>query len=170
MVTSDGLVKVLDFGIAKRIGGGTSEGTTRVFESMQEPSTFSGTLHYMAPEVLRGEAADYRSDLWALGVVLYEAASGRLPFAGRTAFEISSAIMREMPEALGPPVPAGLWAIIQRCLAKEPMQRYQRASEVQAALEAVQSAAIVSRDPSADVSPPTTTMLHSLRHAQVKRG
>ena len=101
IVTSDGLVKVLDFGIAKRIGGVTSEGTTRVFESMHEPSTFSGTLHYMAPEVLRGERADYRSDLWALGVVLYEAGSGRLPFAGRTAFEISSAIMREMPEPLG---------------------------------------------------------------------
>src|SRR5438309_372397 len=118
-VTSEGLVKVLDFGIAKRVGGVISEGTTRVFESKQEPSALSGTLSYMAPEVLRGEGADYRSDLWALGVVLYEAASGRLPFAGRTVFEVSSAIMREMPEPLGPPVPAGLWAIIQRCLVKE---------------------------------------------------
>ena len=63
----------------------------------------SGTLPYMAPEILRGEAADYRSDLWALGVVLYEAASGRLPFEGRTGFEISSAIMREVPNPLGPP-------------------------------------------------------------------
>src|ERR1700756_1178203 len=78
--------------------------------------------------------------------------------------------MREIPTALGPPVPPGLWAIIQRCLTKEPMQRYQRASEVQAALEAVQSAAIVSKDPSAEVNPPTTTMLHSVRHAQGKRG
>jgi len=169
MVTSDGLVKVLDFGIAKRIGGVTSEGTTRVFESMHEPSTFSGTLHYMAPEVLRGERADYRSDLWALGVVLYEAGSGRLPFAGRTAFEISSAIMRAMPEPLGPPVPAGLWAIIQRCLAKEPMQRYQRAGEVQAALEAVQSAAIVSNDPGIDRSAPATTVFHGVQHVQVKK-
>ena len=71
-------------------------------------------------------------------LVLYEAASGRLPFGGRTGFEISAAIMREIPAPLGPPVPPGRRAIIQRCLAKEPMQRYQRATEVQAALEAVQ--------------------------------
>ena len=56
-----------------------------------------------APEILRGEAADYRSDLWALGVVLYETASGRLPFEGRTAFDIGSAILRELPKPLGPP-------------------------------------------------------------------
>jgi serine/threonine protein kinase len=170
MVTSEGLVKVLDFGIAKRIGGATSEGTTRVFESSQQASTLSGTLSYMAPEVLRGEAADYRSDLWALGVVLYEAASGRLPFAGRTTFEISSSIMCEMPEPLGPPVPSGLWAIIQRCLTKEPMQRYQRASEVQAALEAVQSAAIISTDPGVDRSGRTITAFHGVQHVQVRKG
>ena len=124
----------------------------------------------MAPEILRGDAADYRSDLWALGVVLYEAASGRLPFEGRTGFEISSAIMREIPNPLGPPVPPGLWAIIQRCLAKEPIQRYQRASEVQAALEAVQSAAIVSAGPGPDLNAPRTTVLHSVRHAHVRKG
>src|SRR5437879_10484287 len=124
----------------------------------------------MTPEIPRGDASYYSSDLLALGVVLYEAACGRLPFEGRTGFEISAAIMRELPSPLGPPVPPGLWAIIQRCLAKEPMQRYQRASEVQAALEAVQSAAIVSPDPGTDVSPPRNTVLHSVRHAQVKKG
>src|SRR5258705_2593175 len=124
----------------------------------------------MAPEILRGDAADSRSDLWALGVVLYEAASGRLPFEGRTGFEISSAIMREIPGPLGPPVPPGLWAIIQRCLTKEPMQRYQRAGEVQAALEAIQSGAIVSTDPGAEQSAPRTTTFHIMRHAQVKNG
>ena len=72
--------------------------------------------------------------------MLYEAASGRLPFEGRTCFEISAAIMREIPSSPGPPVPPGLWATIQRCLTKEPMQRYQRAGEVQAALEAIQGA------------------------------
>jgi len=170
VVSADGLIKVLDFGIAKRIDSEVSEGTTLMIDSQPEPSSVSGTLTYMAPEVLRGEGADYHSDLWALGVVLYEAASGQLPFAGRTTFEVTSAIMREMPKALGPPVPAGLWAIIQRCLVKEPKQRYRRAGEVQAALEAVQSAVIVSRDPAVDRNAPSTTVLHGVQHVQVKKG
>src|SRR5882724_8334625 len=170
LVTADGLVKVLDFGLAKQVGSGILEGPTRSFATIQDASSVSGTLPYMAPEILRGEAADYRSDLWALGVVLYEAASGRLPFEGRTGFEISSAIMRELPKPLGPPVPPGLWAIIQSCLTKEPTQRYQRAIEVQAALEAVQSAAIASTEPSADHSAPRTTVLHSVRHIHVRKG
>ncbi len=170
VITSDGLVKVLDFGLAKRVAGATFEGSTRTLETTGETSTISGTLSYMAPEILRAEAADYRSDLWSLGVVLYEVASGHLPFEGRTAFEISSAILREMPKPLGPPVPPGLWAIIQRCLAKEPLQRYQRASEVEAALEAVQSAAIASTDSAADrIGPPTTT-LHKVRLLHIRKG
>ena len=170
VVTADGLVKVLDFGLAKRVGSDTFDASTRSLATMQGTSSVSGTLPYMAPEVLRGEPADYRSDLWALGVVLYEAASGRLPFEGRTGFEISSAILRELPKLLGPPVPPGLWATIQRCLAKEPMQRYQRAGEVQAALEAVQSAAVVSADPAIDRSGPMTTVLHAIRHIRVRKG
>ncbi|MFZ0805024.1 MAG: protein kinase [Candidatus Sulfotelmatobacter sp.] len=172
VVTSDGLVKVLDFGLAKRVGGGVLDAPTLSFSTAQGASSVSGTLPYMAPEVLRGDPADSRGDLWALGVVLYELASGRLPFEGRTGFEISAAIMREIPKPLGHPVPPGLWGIVQRCLAKEPMQRYQRASEVQAALEAVQSGAIVSPDRGADqsVGPPRVTMLHGVRHARVKKG
>jgi serine/threonine protein kinase len=172
VITSDGLVKVLDFGLAKHVGSAIFDGPTRSFATLQDAGGISGTLPYMAPEILRGEAADSRSDLWALGVVLYETASGRLPFGGRTGFEISSAIMREIQTPLGPPVPPGLWAIIQRCLTKEPIQRYQRAGEVQAALEAVQSGAIVSTDSNSDLrpdfSPPKTTVLHSIRHAHVK--
>jgi serine/threonine protein kinase len=168
VVTSDGLVKVLDFGLAKQVGSGIFEGSTRSFATVQDASV-SGTLPYMAPEILRGDPADYRTDLWALGVVLYETASGRLPFEGRTGFEISSAIMRELPNPLGPPVPPGLWTIIQRCLAKEPIQRYQRASEVQAALEAVQSAAIVS-SAATEPNPPRTTVLHSVQHVHIKKG
>jgi serine/threonine protein kinase len=170
VVTSDGIAKVLDFGLAKQLGGAAFEGPTRSLATLEDVSSVSGTLPYMAPEILRGELADARTDLWALGVVLYEAASGRLPFQGRTGFEISSAIMREMPAALGPPVPPGLWAIIQRCLAKEPAQRYQRASEIQAALEAVQSAAIVSAAAGQDFSGPPTTILHSVRHVPIRKG
>jgi serine/threonine protein kinase len=170
VVTSDGLAKVLDFGLAKQLGSGPAESPTRSFATLENASSVSGTLSYMAPELLRGEAPDYRNDLWSLGVVLYETASGRLPFEGRTGFEISSAIIRDTPTTLGPPVSPALWATIQRCLAKEPMQRYQRASEVQAALEAVQSGAIVSANAQADVSPPKSTVLHSVQHAHVRKG
>ena len=169
VVTSEGLVKVLDFGLARRIGG-ILEGPTLSFSTVQGASSVSGTLAYMPPEVLRGNVADSRSDLWALGVVLYEAASGRLPFGGRTGFEITAAIMREIPAPLGPPVPPGLWAIILRCLAKEPMQRYQRATEVQAALEAVQSAGIAFPDPATERSAhPRSTTLHSIQHVRIRK-
>jgi len=170
VVASDGLLKVLDFGLAKRVGGGVLDAPTMSFSTIQHASSVSGTLPYMAPEILRGDPADPRSDLWALGVILYELASGRLPFEGRTGFEISSAIMRELPQPLGPPVPPGLWAVIQRCLAKEPMQRYQRAGEVQAALEAVQSGDIVTPAVEQTANPARIATLHTVRHARVKKG
>ncbi|MBV9180801.1 MAG: protein kinase [Acidobacteria bacterium] len=170
LVTPEGLVKVLDFGLARRVSGPKFEEATRSLASVEQESSVSGTLPYMAPEVLRGEPADFRTDLWGLGVVLYELASGNLPFQGRTGFEISSAIMREVPAALGPPIPLGLWASIQRCIAKEPAQRYQRASEAQAALEAILSALIVYKEPGADRGGPRTTVLHNLRHIQVRKG
>jgi len=169
LVTPEGLVKVLDFGLARQVGAQVFEASTKSFATIESGSSVSGTLPYMAPEIFRGEPADYRSDLWGLGVVLYELASGRLPFEGRTGFEISSAILRELPTPLGPPVPPGLWSVIQRCLAKEPTQRYQRAGEVQAALEAVQSGAIAAPEPDR-VAPPKTTILHNVRHVRVRKG
>src|SRR5260370_23073355 len=119
VVTPDGLAKVLDFGLARRVGSEVFEGATRSLETMQTSSSISGTLLYIAPEILRGEEADYRSDLWGLGVVLYEAASGRLPFEGRTAFDIGSATLRALPKPLGPPVPPGLLSVIHTCLTNE---------------------------------------------------
>lgn len=170
VVTREGLAKVLDFGLARQMELGGSEETTRSVPTSPHSSSVGGTLSYLAPEVLRGEPADHRSDLWALGVVLYEMASGRLPFHGHTGFEITSAILREMPAPLGPPIPPGLWATIQRCLVKERAQRYQRAGEVQAALEAVQSAAILAHDLGAERSEPKTTILHSVKHVRLNRG
>jgi len=169
LITPEGLVKVLDFGLAKHVGAEVFEGTTRSFATVGGSSNISGTLPYMAPEIFRGEPADYRSDLWALGVVLYEAASGRLPFEGRTGFEISSAILREVPKLLGPPVPPSLWSVIQRCLTKEPAQRYQTAGEVQAALAAVESGAIITAN-STDRVLPRTTFLHNVRHVRIRKG
>src|SRR5258708_10523815 len=96
-----------------------------------------GTLPYMAPEVLRGQKGDRLSDLWSLGVLLYEAAAGKLPFRGNTGFEVTSAILRDPVPALPSAVPYGLAAVIQGCLMRERASRYQRASEVREALEAV---------------------------------
>ncbi len=149
-ITPAGDVKVLDFGLAHRLEDKTLTGITRTTDALSQEGSLAGTLTYMAPELLRGEPADARSDIWALGILLYEMATGDLPFHGRTAFELSTAILREPPAPLPPHVLAGLRAIIVRCLAKQPGQRYQRASEVLAALEALQSnTEVVPRMPAA---------------------
>ena len=139
IITPEGCAKVLDFGLARRLRPEELGEATCSRVSLATGDTIAGTLHYLAPEVLRGQPADARADLWALGVLLHEMAAGELPFQGRTAFELSAAILREQPQPLPAGVPAGLRAVIQRCLAKEPAQRYQHAAEVQAALEVIQS-------------------------------
>ena len=73
-----------------------------------------GTLPYMAPEQLRGQPADARSDIWALGVVIYEMAAGERPFTGQTSFEVTSAILDQPPREPGAAVPSGLVAVIER--------------------------------------------------------
>ena len=137
IVTPQGRLKVLDFGISRRIEPGKSgEGTTRFDQSWESQHTFTGTLPYVAPEILRGEDGDARSDIWSLGVLLYEMASGRRPFRGNTAFELSAAILRERAPLIAPPLPPILQSVIDHCLEKDPGQRYQSAGEVRAALEA----------------------------------
>jgi TolB-like protein/lipoprotein NlpI len=139
IVTPEGRAKVLDFGLAKPLVGRDLEAATTLTQgSLTEAGAVVGTLAYMAPEQLRGKPADARSDVWALGVVLYEMAAGKRPFAGETGFEVSSAILNQPPRALPAGVPPPLATVIERCLAKEPAQRYQRAGEVRSALEALQ--------------------------------
>ena len=168
IVTLEGLVKVLDFGLARRLAVAQDE-KTWTMDTLESTATTGGTLPYMSPEVLRGEPADPRSDLWALGVVLYEALAGQLPFHRGTTFEVSSAILHEQPSPLPTRIPPGLAAIIQRCLAKEPALRYQRASEVQAALEAIQSA-IAAPTPPSDQRGQLTIVHRGIKHLQVKNG
>jgi serine/threonine protein kinase/tetratricopeptide (TPR) repeat protein len=142
MITPDGRLKVLDFGLAKQV----LQQDTHSLETLTQTGVVVGTLPFMAPEILRGEPADARSDLWAMGVMLYHALTGSLPFRGATPFQVSSAIERDQPMPLPAQIPPGLGAIIQRLLAKQPGERYQRASEVRSALEAVQGG-IVSASP-----------------------
>lgn len=133
--SGSGQVKVLDFGLAatfKPMENGTQN-------SPAENAGAPGTVAYLAPEVLSGSRADVRSDIWSLGVLLYEMASRTHPFPGGTTYQLCSAILKEAPRPLPMHVPPGLRAIILRCLAKQPEHRYQRASEVKAALEALHS-------------------------------
>jgi Tol biopolymer transport system component/tRNA A-37 threonylcarbamoyl transferase component Bud32 len=148
VITPDGRAKVLDFGLARRVPSELATTVTRSSDS-QPAQAIAGTLAYLAPEALLGDVADERSDIWALGVLLYEIVAGELPFKGRNEFDLTAAILRESPGLLPQSVPAIIRAIIQRCLAKEPSRRYQHAVEVRAALEAVQSdAGAVSTPPS----------------------
>ncbi|HEV3139199.1 MAG TPA: serine/threonine-protein kinase [Vicinamibacterales bacterium] len=135
MVTSDGLVKVLDFGLAVRQPvelDGTASETTR-----SEMPSGAGTVPYMAPEILRGRRADRRSDVWALGVLLYEMVAGRRPFSGATRYELAAAILGEDPPPLPGRAPAGLCAVTLRCLEKQPDRRYPCARALAAALDAL---------------------------------
>ncbi len=136
MIRPDGRVKLLDFGLARRVEaaaatpGPLSAGST-------DRSAMGGTLPYMAPEMLRGQPADARTDLWAFGVLLYEMVTGHLPFARRTDVDLSSAILNDPPASFPPNVPASLRALILCCLEKDPADRYQDAAQVKVDLRVV---------------------------------
>ena len=126
MLARDGLVKLMDFGIARALGGNTA--TTR---------TVIGTPGYMAPEQSQGKAVDQRTDLYALGLILYECLTGQRAFSGVTPVEVALKQIKERPM---PPrkiistTPAHLEAVVMRCLEKEPARRFASAAELQRAL------------------------------------
>ena len=135
MVAADGQAKLLDFGLSRRSLDEAGGESGRRTHDLTSTGAIVGTPRYLAPEVLLGRVADARSDIWALGVVLYEMCSGRAPFGAGNMTGIVAAILQATPEPLPEPVPAGLRAVVQRCLAKDPEQRYQRSGEVAAAIE-----------------------------------
>src|SRR5260221_4503330 len=102
----------------------------------------------MAPEQLEGGEPGPRSDIWSLGVMLYEMAAGVRPFRGDNLYRLCTAIIQEPMPPLPANVPPGLAAVIKRCLQKEPARRYQRASELRAALEALEISAAAVAVPS----------------------
>ena len=137
--------KVLDFGLARMLDTHQIDALSHSQRSLTDEGMIAGTLPYMAPELLRGERGDQRSDIWALGVLLYEMVAGRRPFTGATGFEVSAGILHQEPEALPSSVPAAMRAIIQRCLEKNPDKRYQHAADVHLALEGMKGLAKLSR-------------------------
>jgi serine/threonine protein kinase/Flp pilus assembly protein TadD len=136
VITPAGRVKVLDFGLAKRLVAEELGEAARSQLSLTEEGVLAGTLPYLAPETLQGNPADARSDIWALGVVLYEMAAGTRPFDGRTGFELTSSILRDSPAPVPARIPTGLRAVIRKCLEKDLEKRFQTATEVRLALAA----------------------------------
>jgi eukaryotic-like serine/threonine-protein kinase len=137
VVTPQGDAKVLDFGLARRSDPAEFDRQTLETASVENRPGLGGTLPYMAPEQINGSPASPSTDLWSLGVVLYEMVAGCRPFSGENLYLLCNSILRDPPRPLPSRVPVGLGSVISRCLEKEPARRYERASELRAALEAL---------------------------------
>jgi TolB-like protein len=143
MLTRTGHAKVMDFGLAKQVfPSGGMESAEETVTALTSDGSAVGTVAYMSPEQLRGQAVDNRSDIWALGVTLYEMAAGERPFQGQTVFELSSAILYQVPRPLPAQVPAELRRLIEQCLEKEPGRRCQQAGDVRVVLKMIRGGAV----------------------------
>jgi serine/threonine protein kinase/tetratricopeptide (TPR) repeat protein len=133
MVTTEGRVKVLDFGLAKDVGAETSEGATQTSAGVTQADIVMGTPAYMSPEQISGRILDHRTDTFSLGVILHEMATGRRPFEGTSSAELVSSILRDKPSLVTDvraDLPGDLARVIRRCLEKDPRHRVQTARDV----------------------------------------
>ncbi|MBD3855625.1 MAG: protein kinase, partial [Acidobacteria bacterium] len=169
-VTSDGRVKVLDFGLARVLEEVLPEAETATLTPAgTETGTIMGTVGYMAPEQVKGRPADHRSDVFALGCVLYEMVSGRRPFEGDTTVETMAAILKEEPTQLsstGATLPGDLERTVHRCLEKSPTARFQSAADLAFGLRSIGTGpAVMMATPTGEVRPVTRKKRWSLAAA-----
>jgi eukaryotic-like serine/threonine-protein kinase len=160
MVTGDRRVKVLDFGLAQYAPLSAEAGGTwsRAPEALQPKGTLLGTVSYMAPEQARGRETDARSDVFSLGVVLYEMLAGRPPFEGETVVDVFDAILNHEPpppSLSGEPAAPDLQRVLGRMMAKDPDQRYQNMRDVRLDLDAARKG----RPAPASPSPPSVAVV-----------
>ena len=145
----DGQVKILDFGLVRQMGPEVASGATKTFAGTHA-GIVMGTIGYMAPEQVLGQAVDARTDIFALGAVLYEMLSGRRAFQGATAADSMTAILSHDPPDLAGVVtdlPPALDRIVRHCLEKNPAERFQSTRDVAFALESLSGSAAVSAAP-----------------------
>ena len=143
VLTRDGRVKILDFGIAKLLDPSNDSMTmAQTVAGATAPGTVMGTVGYMSPEQVRGAEVDHRSDIFSLGVILYEMLSGQRAFRADTSIETMNAILHEDPPTLasGPQLSPAIDRLVRRCLEKEKEQRFQSSHDLAYALEAVSDA------------------------------
>lgn len=161
-ITKDGRVKILDFGLAKLTQIKDPDLTDTMTQGT-DPGIVAGTVGYMSPEQVRGKAADHRSDIFAFGTILYESVTGKQTFRKATSAETMTAILNEEPPAVSqfaPSVPPGLQRVVHRCLEKVPDQRFQSASDLAFALEALSDSSIISASGPYAIASAKTNRLH----------
>ncbi len=159
MLTREGRVKLLDFGLARSRGGGVQDDVTRTAVHTGV-GVVLGTVGYMSPEQVRGEELDPRSDIFSLGVVLYEMAAGVRPFGGATTADVASAVLREDPPPPPESIPATLREVIERCLQKARHARFQSAADLAFALRSLSvRTSAIQDEPAHDARPRSRTRI-----------
>jgi len=134
LLTPDGRTKILDFGLAKVVTPDVANATPQNRSTLTNPGVPTGTPGYMSPEQVRGLESDYRSDIFSLGIMVYELLAGKPAFQADSAVEVMHAIVAEDPPELPQSVPDGLRRIVKRCIEKKPAQRFQSARDLAFAL------------------------------------